>query len=66
MKAREHHKISMKPLISIQALMDNLPEAIDGLHKPHRDKPFSDVVERLKKSVGKELREAVDTERHNK
>ena len=43
MKGREYHKTSMKPLISIQDLIDNVPEAIDGLQKPHRNKPFSDV-----------------------
>jgi len=66
MKAREYHKISMKPLISIQALIDNVPEAIDGLQQPHRDKPFSDVVERVKQSVVRELREAVERVRPNK
>ncbi len=34
MKARGYHKIAMKPLISIQALIDNVPKAIDGLQKP--------------------------------
>ena len=35
----------------IQALIDTVPEAIDGLQKPHRNNPFGDVVERVKKSA---------------
>ncbi len=35
----------------IQALIDTVPEAIDGLQKPNGNKSFGDVVERVQKSV---------------
>ena len=35
----------------IQALIDTVPDAIDGLQKPHRNKSFGDVVERVKRSA---------------
>ena len=34
-----------------QSMVDTVPEAIEGLQKPHRKKSFEDVVKRVKKSV---------------
>lgn len=34
-----------------QILADSVPEAVDGLRKPHRKKSFNDVVDRVKNSM---------------